>query len=193
MNRQELIRILGTAALLTSATAAQAHPGHGLAGGLAGGFVHPFTGLDHLLALLAVGLWAAQQGGRAAWGLPAAFLATMAAGFALALAGVSLPAVEPVAAASVLVLGLAVGSAVRAPLAGALLVGAFGLWHGYAHGGELAAGAAGPALAGMLAASATVQALGWLGGSLMKRGRLPLLRAGGMAIGALGALLLAGV
>ncbi len=109
----------------------QAHPS-----GVAG-FVHPFMGLDHLLAMLAVGLWAAQLGGRWAWAVPLAFVSAMAGGGALGIAGMSLPLVEPAIAVSVLVLGLLIAARVRLRASGLALVGVFALFHGAAHGIEM--------------------------------------------------------
>jgi len=103
----------------------------------AAGFVHPFTGLDHLLAMLAVGLWAAQLGGRWTWAVPLAFVGSMALGGALGFAGLKLPMVEPMVAASVMVLGLLVAMKVRLRWSGLALVGAFALFHGIAHAGEM--------------------------------------------------------
>jgi urease accessory protein len=123
---------------------AHAHPGVGLTSGLAEGAVHPITGLDHLLAMVAVGLWAGQRGGRAVWLVPLVFVAVMALGGGLAVGGVSLPWVEPGVAASVLVLGTLVAAAARLPLAAsAALVAVFALVHGHAHGTELPATASG--------------------------------------------------
>ena len=125
--------------LLLAPSIALAHPGHGF--GLEAGFLHPFTGTDHLLAMLGVGLWAAILGGRARWALPAAFLSTMAMGgtFAMNLGlGPAAAAVEPAILASVILLGAVEALAMRAPLAVALpLVGLFGLAHGAAHGAEM--------------------------------------------------------
>jgi len=115
---------------------AAAHTG-GDGAGFATGFTHPFGGLDHLLAMLAVGLWAFQQGGRAVWSLPAAFLLAMGAGFALNSIGVTLPHADAGVSLSVLALGLALALALRPPLMPALLLtGVFALCHGFAHGTE---------------------------------------------------------
>lgn len=118
---------------------ALAHPGNGF--GLQAGFLHPFSGADHLLAMLGVGLWAAILGGRARWALPAGFLGAMAIGGAFAMnlgLGAAAQAVEPAIIASVILLGAVVALALRAPVAMALpLVGLFGLAHGAAHGAEM--------------------------------------------------------
>jgi len=134
-----LKRLSIAAAFLTAAAApAFAHLDPAEHGSLMAGLSHPLTGLDHILAMVAVGLWAAQIGGRARWAVPAAFVATMALGFALAVSGVSLPFVEPAIVASVIGLGLLVAMAVRLPVAAsAAVVAVFALFHGHAHGGEL--------------------------------------------------------
>ncbi|WP_298930340.1 HupE/UreJ family protein [uncultured Ramlibacter sp.] len=185
------------ALLLCLAAAAYAHPGHdgpGI-GGFMTGVQHPFAGLDHLLAMLAVGIWAATQGRPRAWALPLAFALLMAAGAALGMAGVSLPAIEPGIAASVIVLGLALLSAWRAPAAVALgLVAVFGVLHGFAHGAELPANVDPLAYgAGFLVATFALHAMGVAIGLLQAapRGALAL-RAGGAAIAAAGAWLLLG-
>jgi urease accessory protein len=138
-----------------------AHPGHGGDGSsLAAGFVHPLLGLDHVLAMVAVGLWAALLGGRAVWMVPATFVACMAGGFALPMAGISLPAVEPGIAASIVVLGLLIAAAVRLPLAPSMaLVGLFAVFHGQAHASELT-GAAFTFGLGMIAATALLHGAG---------------------------------
>ncbi len=110
------------------------------AGGWTAGISHPLFGPDHLLAMLAVGFWAAQMGGRALWAVPLTFVSMMGGGALLAVAGIPLPSVESGVAASVLALGLLVAFAIRLPLAaGMTLAGAFALFHGHSHGTELPA------------------------------------------------------
>lgn len=195
MNIERHTKVLFAVAGLGVASVAQAHPGHGVPGGFGSGFVHPFTGLDHILAMLAVGLWAAQQGGRARWGLPLAFVGMMVAGSLLALGGATLPAIEPMIAVSVLALGFLVSLSARVPLAaGALLVGAFGMWHGYAHGLELRGDvSAAGFIAGFALATATLHAIGLSAGTLLNTRLHRVLRVGGAAIGVVGALLLVGL
>jgi urease accessory protein len=124
--------------LLLAAGAAQAHEGEGLAGGFAAGFLHPLGGLDHLVAMVAVGLWGAFLGMPALWLLPVVFPLVMAAGGVLGVLGVPLPAVEVGIALSAVALGAAVALALRPPLlVAALLVGVFAIFHGHAHGTEL--------------------------------------------------------
>ena len=125
-------------ALLLLSTQALAHAETGVAGGLVSGLLHPVLGLDHLVAMVAVGLWGAQLGSPAIWILPITFPVVMALGAMLGVAGVPLPGVEIGVAGSALGLGLLVALAFRAPLAAAaFIVGAFAIWHGYAHGTEL--------------------------------------------------------
>jgi urease accessory protein len=157
-------------------------------GSVLAGLSHPLFGPDHILAMLAVGLWAAMLGGRAIIAVPAAFVGTMAAGFALALTGGTLPFVEPVILASVVVLGLLVAAAVRLPAAaGAVLVGVFALFHGHAHGGELGLAAAFPYALGFVLSTALLHGAG-IGLGLLLGSRAALgERAGSAVARALGA------
>jgi len=117
---------------------AQAHTGTGQAGDLATGFGHPLGGTDHLLAMIAVGLWAAQMGGSAVWVVPASFVSIMVLGGALGVLGFQIPYIEEGILVSVLVLGVLIAAAVRLPaFAGAAVVGLFALFHGHAHGAEM--------------------------------------------------------
>ena len=125
---------------LTLATAAPAfaHEGTGLAGGFMAGFGHPLGGYDHLLAMVSVGLWGAFLGRPLVTALPVIFPAVMAVGGVLGLLGAPMPPVELGIAVSVLALGALIALAVRAPAwAACVVVGLFGLFHGYAHGEEL--------------------------------------------------------
>jgi urease accessory protein len=118
--------------------AAQAHTGTGALGGFQSGFLHPILGFDHLLAMLLVGIWGAQLGGRNVWTLPVVFPLVMALGGFAGAAGLPLPGVEPVIALSVVGLGLAVAFAAKPPEWVALVAaGVFAVFHGYAHGAEL--------------------------------------------------------
>ncbi len=117
---------------------AAAHIGNGLAGGFTSGLMHPVLGLDHVVAMVAVGLWGAFLGSPAIWLLPVVFPLVMAFGGALGILGVPMPAVETGIALSGIGLGLMVALAVRPPIwVAALLVGFFAIFHGYAHGAEL--------------------------------------------------------
>lgn len=155
-------RLLLAAAVLAVTTApAFAHLDPAEHGSLVAGFTHPLSGLDHILVMIAVGLWAAQIGRRALWIVPSAFVGTMAIGFALAIFGMPLPFVEPAILASIVALGLLVAVAVRIDvIAGAAIVGVFALFHGYAHGGELGAAGALPFSAGFMIATAMLHAAG---------------------------------
>ena len=117
---------------------AAAHTGTGLPGGFASGFRHPFSGLDHLLAMVSVGLWGAFLGRPLIYLLPVIFPTVMAGGAVLAMIGLRLPPVEIGIALSVLVLGACIALAVKAPVwVASLIVATFALFHGYAHGMEL--------------------------------------------------------
>ena len=130
--------------LLLYAQAAQAHVNKGEAVSFLSGLKHPISGLDHVVAMIAVGLWGAQLGAPAVWVLPVAFPMVMAMGGMLGLLGVPLPGMEIGIAASAILLGTAVMMELRLPLAvAAALVGFFGIFHGYAHGSELPAGESG--------------------------------------------------
>lgn len=135
--------VLSAATLLTAAaTSAQAHTGAGGADGFVHGLAHPIGGLDHMLAMVAVGLIAARLGGRARWLLPLSFLAMLVLG-AFGLAGAGLPGVETGIGASVVLLGLAVAVGLPMPAGIAVaLVGFFGIFHGIAHGSEMPEAAA---------------------------------------------------
>jgi urease accessory protein len=143
---------------------------HSHGAGLIAGLAHPFSGLDHLLAMVAVGLWAAQKGGRALWILPLAFVGMMAFGGTLSVLGVYLPNVEVGIALSVMVLGLLVALQSRwaLPLAGSM-VGLFAMFHGMAHGVEMPNAASPWAYGlGMMAATAFLHATGVLAGMKLR-------------------------
>jgi urease accessory protein len=124
--------------LLALAAPAFAHSGEGVAGGFLAGFMHPIGGFDHVIAMVAVGLWGYFLGQPAVWLLPVVFPLMMVAGGVLGLFGVSLPAVEIGIATSAIVLGAVVALAVKPPLwLAGLVVGAFAIFHGHAHGTEL--------------------------------------------------------
>ena len=138
MTRSLWIRLALAAAALLLPTVALAHTGIGATGGFAYGFLHPITGLDHILAMVTVGIFAWQLGGRALWLVPATFVAVMALGGALGVAGSGLPFVELGIALSVVVLGATVAAGVKAPVAAAMaLAGVFAIFHGHAHGAEM--------------------------------------------------------
>ncbi|WP_312201706.1 HupE/UreJ family protein [Stutzerimonas balearica] len=185
-------KILIATTLLLSPALAFAHPGHDHAGVMSG-LAHPLFGLDHLLAMLAVGLWAAQQRGAARWALPLTFVATMLFGGLLGFAGIEMPLMETGIAGSVLALGLLVALAVRPPLAiAAGLTALFAASHGVAHGLEL------PALsspwgyaAGFVIATAALHAAGYAVARSLPQAAAPLVRIAGVASALTGAWLLA--
>ena len=124
--------------LLLLPMTAGAHTESGTIGGFVSGFRHPLTGLDHIVAMVAVGLWGAYLGAPAMWLLPVVFPVVMALGGGLGVLGVPLPAVEKCIALSGVMLGLAVAFAARPPLwLSAGIVGFFAIFHGHAHGTEL--------------------------------------------------------
>jgi urease accessory protein len=130
--------LLVTSVVLSNATFAHAHSAEGVAGGVLSGFTHPLLGWDHVVAMVAVGLWGAFLGVPAIWLLPIVFPLFMAGGAALGIAGIPIPSVEVGIAASAVVLGVMVAAAARPPLwIAALIVGAFAIFHGHAHGTEL--------------------------------------------------------
>ena len=152
-------------------TAALAHTGIGDGHGFVHGLAHPLDGLDHILAMVTVGLFAWQLGGRALWLVPLSFVLAMTAGGALGMAGIPLPFVELGIAASVLVLGIIVAVGVKAPVAVAMgLVGAFAIFHGHAHGTEMPLNAFGAIyVAGFVFATALLHAGGIALGALIGR------------------------
>jgi urease accessory protein len=172
-----------------------AHTGD-IAGGLLGGVTHPLFGLDHVVAMVAVGLWGAFLGAPAIWMLPIIFPLVMAFGGALGIIGVPLPAVEIGIAASAIVLGLMVAASARPPLwLAAILVGAFAIFHGYAHGAELPAGADAAAFSlGFVIATGFLHLTGIAFGLLARwpAGRIAV-RVAGAAIALVGVAFLTGV
>jgi urease accessory protein len=154
MKRIALIATL----FLVSATPAFAHAGHGIASG----FLHPFFGWDHLIAMLAVGAWGATLGARAIWAVPAAFASAMIVGGAIGMAETEVPFIETMILASVIVLAAFAVARVKLPVwSGMAIVGLFALAHGYAHGAEIPAGASAWVFgAGFVAANSLIHALG---------------------------------
>ena len=177
--------------------AALAHPGHDGAGGLVNGFFHPVTGIDHVLAMIAVGVLAAQYGGRALWLVPMSFLVAMAAAGAVGMAGIPVQIVEAGIGLSVVVLGLMIAFQIKPPtLVAMVVVGFFALFHGYAHGSEMPDRPAGLSFAaGLLVATATLLGAGVGLGLLLQRRTLSrrLIQAGGGAVALVGIAVLASV
>lgn len=185
MKTSLLFKTAATLALTGTATLALAHVGahEGDHHGFLTGFLHPITGLDHLAAMVAVGVWSAATT-RRVWIAPLAFALTLFVGALLAQGGMGFPAIEPMIAVSMLVVGLLL--AVRAKLsevAGALLVGAFALFHGAAHGQELGGLAA---LLGMVAGTALLHVAGIGLGQLLLRHSVWWTRAAGAVVALMG-------
>jgi urease accessory protein len=149
-------------ALATLPTAAFAHTGIGDTGGYVHGFMHPMDGLDHVLAMVAVGLLAARLGGRAFWLVPLSFVAMMILGGIAGSGGLGLPFVELGISGSILVLGFVIALGRQLPTALAMaLVGFFGIFHGHAHGTEMPIDAQGFAYGvGFVLATALLHAAG---------------------------------
>ncbi|CCE23649.1 HupE/UreJ family protein [Methylotuvimicrobium alcaliphilum] len=187
MNIKSINAIIGITAFSAYGTAAQAHTFGAEGAGFAEGFIHPFIGVDHLLAMLAIGIWAVQLGHKALWRLPVAFVGTMSLSALLASYGLNLPLLEFAIAATVLLLGVFLMFSVRLPVVTSMLIaGLFASVHGYAHGLEMPQ--AGSPLfygAGFIVATSLVHAFGITMAVLIKR-RLWLTRAGGLAIAAAG-------
>jgi urease accessory protein len=170
--------------------AAVGHVDGGAAGGFLSGLAHPVSGLDHVLAMVAVGLWGAQLGPPAIWLLPVTFPIMMAVGGLLGLLGIGLPAVELGIAVSAVVLGALILGAVRLPLPAALaIVGFFAVFHGYAHGAEMAPGQSAILYSlGFVIATGLLHALGiliglihrWSVGRIALRGAGAVVMAGGL-------------
>jgi urease accessory protein len=164
-------------------TPAVAHSGS-MRGGFGGGFAHPLFGPDHVVAMVAVGLWGAFLGPSAIWLLPIVFPLVMAFGGVIGILGVPLPGIEIGIALSAIVLGLMVLLAARPPLAvAAALVGAFAIFHGYAHGAELPPGADAVAYSvGLVVATGLLHLTGIAFGQLARwpAGRMAVRAAGGV-------------
>lgn len=159
------------AALCLLPISALAHTGAGQSTGFSAGFIHPAGGADHLLAMIAVGLWAAQMRGSAVWAVPGTFVFMMIAAGALGMSGVYVPYIEAGVLASVLVLGVLVAGAFKLPLAiSGILVGIFAVFHGYAHGAEIPVGSDAVSYsAGFALATAMLHAAGILAGTGLRK------------------------
>lgn len=167
---------------------ALAHSGHGLTHGFTAGFQHPFGGVDHLLAMFAVGLLAVQLGGRAIWLVPAAFVLTMIAGSLAGFAGVPAPGTEFAILISIVAIALPVAFALGMPVVAAMAwVALFAFFHGYAHGAELPVGAgAAPYIAGFALATALIHTagigVGLFAARIVSHGQRMALRLAGSAV-----------
>jgi urease accessory protein len=189
---------LAAASLVLVPAIASAHPGHEGAPGFVHGFLHPLGGLDHILAMVAVGLFAARLGGRALWLVPASFVVTMAVAGVAGMTGFALPYVEAGIALSILVLGAAIALEMTMPVAAAMgLVAFFAVFHGHAHGAEMPETMSGLAYGGgFVVATAALHAagiglglfIGHSGETVSRR----ILQVAGSAAALAGAALLAG-
>ncbi|MFG1464693.1 HupE/UreJ family protein [Xanthobacter sp. DSM 24535] len=199
-----VLRTLGVAgALALVPSFAFAHTGVGDTHGFVHGFLHPVTGLDHVLAMVTVGLLAWQMGGRALWLLPVSFMALMVVGGLLGMGGFALPYVETGITLSVVVLGAVVAFGVKAPLAVAMgLVGLFAVFHGHAHGAEMPESAGALSYgAGFVVGTGLLHlaglglgfGIGWLSEQLGKTSGAALVRGAGAAVAVAGVALLSGV
>jgi len=188
-------RIVLLSALFLTPCLAHAHVGATATGGFGYGFAHPLGGLDHLCAMLAVGLWAAQMGGRALWAVPLTFVSVMSLGGILGMAGINLPFVETGILLSVVLLGVLIAGSVRMPLAASItLVALFAVFHGHAHGAEMPANASGLAYAAGFTFATAFLHLGGigLGIAIQKLATVQTVRFAGAAIVLLGAWLWVG-
>ncbi|MDD4927883.1 MAG: HupE/UreJ family protein [Gallionella sp.] len=173
--------------LVLAPNLAQAHAGIGEAVGWVHGMLHPFTGLDHLCAMIAVGLWARQMGGL--WLAPLTFIFVMALGGLLGMKAIPLPFVEGGILASMLVPGVLIAAAIRPPLSVSLtLVGFFALFHGYAHGAEMPYSASGfTYMSGFMLSTAALHLTGvGMATLLAKTGRVQWFRLAGASIALFG-------
>jgi len=188
-------KALFVAATLGLSTLAQAHVGADLADhhalGLVDGLLHPFTGLDHLAAMLAVGFWSALST-RRVWLAPLAFANMLLVGALMGMSGITLPALEPMVAATVLALGLLVATRAQFPGAvAAALAGGFAVFHGMAHGAEFVGASPVAALVGMVAGTAVLHGLGLAAGLALRAHSVWWPRLAGAALALWGGVLLA--
>mgnify|MGYP000877335768 CR=1 FL=1 len=185
--KHKLIRAVVALGLTAAAAPAFAHAGpagHDFMHGLG----HPLTGIDHFVAMLAVGLWAATRPSQSAWKAPVAFLACLTIGAVLGVAGGAVAMVEPVVASSIIALAAMLLLAPAVPDRGGLaIIGGFALFHGYAHGAEAAGGLTGY-FAGFLLASALLHVAGWRIGTALFASR-PARWASALGVGAVGLML----
>ena len=195
MNRDNFNRTLIVTILLLAVQPLSAHTTGGTIGGLGSGLGHPFLGIDHLLAMLAVGVWAYQLGGSALWKVPLVFVLTLLVGANLGLAGIGLPVMEPMIAASLMVLGLIIAMKWRVmPLLASMIVAVFALFHGMAHGLEMPLAASPLAYVfGFSVATILLHGLGvMLAYGFQQTSQVVLMRAGGVGLAGAGLMLLLG-
>ncbi len=199
MRLNHTIALAAAIAVATVSTAAFAHPGHTEAAGFAMGLAHPLGGIDHILAMVGVGLFARMLKGRALWLVPASFVAMMAAGGVLGVFQVPVPMVELGIALSIVVIGALVAFGKSIPVAAAMaIVGVFAIFHGHAHGAEMPAAMSGLSYGiGFVAATALLHAVGIATGlAIGKAGEargFQVARVGGAAMAAIGVAIVVGV
>jgi urease accessory protein len=180
-------------------TVALAHTGVGDTVGFSHGFIHPLTGIDHVLAMMMVGVFAWQLGGRALWLVPITFVLVMAIGGVLGVTGIGVPFIEIGIALSVIVLGASVAFRIKAPMAIAMaVVGLFAIFHGHAHGSEMPENAAGMTYGlGFMIATALLHlggiGLGFLIGRIGDKRGPVFVRAAGAAAAVAGLAILGGL
>ncbi|MFL1405850.1 HupE/UreJ family protein [Marinobacter sp. M1N3S26] len=188
-------KLLTTAALLLTATAAVAHPGHDHGtSGFTSGLLHPLLGLDHLLAMAAIGFWSVRQGNVMKNATPLFVVGGMILGAGIAFAGIALPGVETGIVLSVIVAGILIAAMAKLPTAvGAALVMAFMVFHGYAHGTEMPSGAMLAAyLAGFSIATLGITFAGRGLGALLMKADNRVARGVGAGLAAVGGYLMVG-
>lgn len=194
--RAVVASLMATLILLAAVLPALAHSGEGITGGFVSGLLHPIFGWDHVVAMVAVGLWGGILGKPAIWILPIVFPLVMALGAALGVAGIPVPFIEAGIALSGVVLGLLIVFLVKLPLAAAaVIVGIFAIFHGHAHGTELPDAANPVAYAvGFVIATGFLHLIGIVFGMLMASdaGKMAV-RAGGAVIALVGAAFLTGM
>jgi urease accessory protein len=192
-------RVLLPTVLLFLSTAAQAHTGVGDTNGFAHGFLHPIGGIDHVLVMVAVGLFAAHLGGRALWLVPLSFVSMMIVGGVAGMTGLLLPFVEIAIGLSVVFLGIAVALRLHLPTAAAMaMAGLFAIFHGHAHGTEMPGSASGLEYAlGFVLATATLHSsgigLGLCLGKMSEPKGVLVFRAAGGAMALAGLAIISGV
>lgn len=186
-------KLIASAALLLTATTAAAHTGHGT-GGFTSGLLHPMLGLDHLLAMAAIGFWSVRQGNLMKNATPLFVVGGMILGAGIAFAGIALPGVETGIVLSVMVAGILIAAMAKLPTAvGGSLVVAFMVFHGHAHGTEMPSGAMLAAyLAGFSIATLAITFAGRGLGALLMKADNRVARGVGVALAGAGAVLMAG-
>ncbi len=195
MNHRHTIALFSLLGFIILPSIAAAHPISDITdGGYLAGMLHPFAGIDHLLAMVAIGLWAATLGGSAVWRVPGAFVTMLIAGAVIGMSGVHLVEVEPVIALSVLLLGLAITFTLRVSTSvGVFVAGMFSFFHGYSHGLELSEMTSGYMyLVGIGLSSIALHIIGIGLGITLKRS-IWLLRSSGVVIAGAGMWLVAGL